>query len=117
MKYFSLLAIAAACTGEPDVSVHESALEVVNCNVPGACPEVVLWGDPEATIGNYHGFADPTLIRHPLLADRMWLAYSWPHVRSVSGVLVPAVDAHLARSDNGGQTFVYTSTLWNAFPL
>lgn len=105
---------ALVCTDPPPAITH--------CDTPGACPRVVLWGDPEAQSGLFHGFADPALLRDPVVQSRIWLTYSYPHARLLlqgNGSIVPvaAVETHLARSDNGGQTFVYDSDLWQSFDL
>ncbi len=105
---------AMACTYPPPAITH--------CDIPGACPRVVLWGDEEARSGSFHGFADPALLRDPVVQNRIWLTYSYPHARLLlqgDGSVVPvaAVETHLARSDNGGLTFVYDADLWPSLDL
>jgi len=94
---------------------------VVDCS--GArCPAIVVTGDPPAAnAGTFKGHADPTVVHDPAVAERVWLAYSWPHVvpgRAPDGapVLMAAVSTHLARSDDGGRTFSYVAAPWPAVP-
>lgn len=58
----------------------------------------------------FSGYADPSLTRD---ADGgLWMAYSWPHLRPSGAGQVAAIDAHLARSIDGGETWQFAQTLW-----
>lgn len=92
----------------------------------GRCPQVVVAGDPTATIPEYgpapfHGFADPSLRLDPRTGT-LWLSYSWVSTSVARGIFPgrPIVDIgvsiHLARSDDGGQHFRYVRSLWSATP-
>ena len=92
----------------------------VDCDSLGNCPVITVAGDPAwSGPGTFNGHADPTIIHDPVVADRMWLAYSWPHVvlgtdPGGSVVAMAAVENHLSRSDDGGETFSFVSDLWPA---
>jgi hypothetical protein len=64
----------------------------------------------------FRGFADPSIRKDPD-SHRLWMAYSWPHVQpapsSETGI-VGVVDIHLARSEDGGDTWLYDDPLWTS---
>lgn len=72
-----------------------------------ACPEFTINGDPPDT-SVFRGYADPS-VRKDHNSNRIWLAYSWPHVTSAA-----KVDIHLAHSDDEGKTFVFDKVLYQA---
>lgn len=122
-RSLSLIALAAAGCGKGATSSTcvdaTVAGPVIDCG--GArCPVIAIAGDaPAATPGTFHGYADPTIAHDPAAAQRVWLAYSWPHLvpgrePNGSGVLMAAVSTHLARSDDAGGTFSYAGELWPA---
>lgn len=90
------------------------------------CPQVVIAGDPSATIPRYgpapfRGDADPSLRLDPRTGT-LWLSYSWVSTSAARGIFPwhPIVDIgvsiHLARSDDGGRHFHYVRSLWSAAP-
>lgn len=89
--------------------------------LPEACPEIVIAGDPAFTLPDgsespFHGFADPTVRRDPL-SERLWMAYSWPHLHfEGGGRWAVGVESHLAHSDDGGSTWVFDAILWPSAP-
>ena len=92
----------------------------IDCSVAGRCTAIAFAGDAIATNpGTFRGFADPSLTHDAATANRLWLAYSWPHAvsgRAVDGsaVQMAAVETHFARSDDGGANFSYVGILWPA---
>ncbi|MCD4748620.1 MAG: glycoside hydrolase [Thermoanaerobaculales bacterium] len=89
--------------------------------VGSRCPEFVPLGDAADHLPGYgpspfRGFADPSIREDPD-TGRLWMAYSWPHVKvapmSTVGV-VGVVDIHLAHSDDSGATWLYDGSLWSA---
>jgi len=120
-----LALLAAGCgTGDGTSATcvdSTAATPMVDCG--GArCSAIAITGDaPAGNPGSFRGYADPAIAHDPVAAQRVWLAYSWPHLvpgRALdgSGVLMAAVSTHLARSDDGGGTFSYVSELWRAIP-
>lgn len=116
---------ATACGGQggsPSPCVDPPAsIPAVACD-GGRCPAITVAGDgPAGNPGTFRGYADPTIAHDPLAPQRVWLAYSWPHLvpgraPGGAGVLMAAVATHLARSDDGGRSFSYAGELWPAIP-
>lgn len=87
------------------------------CDVNLECPEILIEGDPIATLGDepafFRGYGDPMLQYDPETAV-LWLGYSWLDV-VISDYTVPiwnfGVRTHLARSQDNGQTFQFVSVL------
>jgi hypothetical protein len=88
------------------------------CNWDSSCPEITVAGDPLATLGGgpspYRGYGDPSLERDPMTGT-IWMTYSWLELLVSSPGPPPVADfgveTHLARSDDGGQTFTFARTL------
>ena len=121
-----LLALLAAGCGKGD-STSSSCVDPAAAPPPvdcgGArCSAIAIAGDaPAGNPGTFRGYADPAIAHEPVAAQRVWLAYSWPHLvpgraPDGSGVLMAAVSTHLARSDDAGGTFAYVGELWPAVP-
>ncbi len=120
------VALLAAGCGKGDgtgASCVDSTAATPTVDCGGArCAAIAIAGDaPAGNPGTFRGYADPAIAHDPVAAQRMWLAYSWPHLvpgRALdgSGVLMAAVSTHLARSDDGGATFSFVSELWRAIP-
>ncbi len=87
-----------------------------------ACPLISPLGDPPDRFANgqpsnFSGYADPTVRKDPS-SNRLWMAYSWPRVHTVSASEhPPGVDIHLAASDDGGASWVFQQTLWASSPV
>lgn len=84
-----------------------------------SCPELSIPPDAPSTVPGmplspFRGFADPSIRRDPA-SGRLWVAYSWPHLRVIPGTGTSAVvDIHLAHSDDGGATWTYDQPLWTS---
>ena len=95
----------------------------VDCDLSGECPQLWIPNDPPSVgPGTFHGYADSSLLHDPEVEDRLWLAYSWLDIITGSDVNGDPVDlavvsSHLARSDDGGQTFSFVEELYPAIPL
>jgi hypothetical protein len=117
--FIALTLLVSACGGGGGTGA--SPPPETDCSISGNCTAIAIAGDPPASNpGTFRGYADPNIAHDPAVADRLWLAYSWPHV--VSGhapggaaVQMGAVETHLARSDDGGVGFSYIGTLWPDF--
>lgn len=133
MRYLLGLALVGCGGGSdatPDGSVDAPELDAAicapvsptptNCDAAGTCPASTIANDaPFTGPGPFHGHADPTLLRDPADANRMWLGYSWPHVVQGTApggatVLMAAVENHLAVSNDNGATFTFVRDLWPA---
>jgi len=95
--------------------------ETVDCQQPQNCPPISIAGEAPFSSINFSGFADPSLAHDPENTQRIWLAYSWPHIvpgRALDGsrVQMAAVSSHLARSDDGGRSFTFVKELYAAIP-
>ena len=126
MGRFGWLTLVAVATGgcgpgatEPACVDATAVPPVIACG-GDACAAIPIAGDaPAANPGTFRGYADPTIAHDPVNPQRVWLAYSWPHVvggRAPGGdvVLMAAVGTHLARSGDGGRTFAYVGEPWPA---
>jgi hypothetical protein len=106
---------SAPAPGEP-ITFH--------CAFDAGCPEVIVSGDPFATIGvspaPFRGYGDPSLERDPDTGD-VWLSYSWLDVLVSDPGPPPVVDfgvrTHLARSTDGGQTFTFVRAINATSPI
>lgn len=100
--------------------VLPSAPAVIDCTA-GACDAIAVPGDPIPSQG-FRGYADPSLRKDPG-GPRIWLGYSFPRpVQTVDAAgkptVVTLVETHLASSNDGGQSFAFTGTLFpNVGPM
>lgn len=99
----------------PPATIPHAATDCVE----EACPEIVVQGDPPATLPGgaaspLRGIADPSIRRDPA-SDGLWMAYSWPSIH-VDGdrSRTTRVETHLARSGDGGATWQAAGPLWMA---
>ena len=84
------------------------------CHWDATCPEVIIAGDPYATLGGgpapFRGYGDPSIERDPATGT-LWMSYSWLDVLVTSFTPPPVFDfgvrTHLARSDDNGATWTY----------
>ena len=120
---FAFLAAGCGNGGSTSATCVDSPAAPPTIDCGGArCSALAIAGDaPAGNPGTFRGYADPAIAHDPVAAQRVWLAYSWPHLvpgraPDGSGVLMAAVSTHLARSDDGGVTFSYGSELWPAIP-
>jgi len=101
-------------TGEKFVELAAVDPPTFHCASDATCPEVLIAGDPHATIGGnpapFRGYGDPSLERDPDTGT-LWLSYSWLDVLISSPGPPPVFDfgvrTHLARSDDNGATFSF----------
>ena len=82
-----------------------------HCAKDNSCPEVMIQGDPFATLGAgaapFRGYGDPSLEYDPDNAV-LWLTYSWLDVLTTPPDIVDfGVRTHLARSTDQGATFSF----------
>jgi len=85
-----------------------------HCALDATCPEILVAGDPHATIGAspapFRGYGDPSLELDPDTGT-LWLSYSWLDVLVSDPGPPPVIDfgvrTHLAKSDDGGATFTF----------
>jgi hypothetical protein len=85
-----------------------------HCAIDASCPEITVAGDPPAMLGGspapFRGYGDPSIERDPATGT-LWMTYSWLDVLVTSPGPPPIIDfgvrTHLARSDNGGASWIY----------
>lgn len=99
----------------------ECGSPIVDCGAGGCAAIAVIGDEPATTPGRFKGFADPSLAGDPTVPNRIWFAYSWPHIvggmtPDSSPVQMAAVSTHLARSDDGGAAFTFVNELWPGIP-
>lgn len=105
-----------AATG--DGCVSDASVPRVDCTANNAsCPALEPGGDNFAPDGSasFHGGADPSVRQDPT-SQRIWLAYSYPHVQTTTGAdggpqASFVSESHLAYSDDFGQTFIYDTAI------
>lgn len=98
--------------GGPPVAAADPT--TFHCALDSACPEVMVAGDPFATLGGgpapFRGYGDPSLEYDPSTGT-LWMSYSWLNVLVTSPGPPPVIDfgvhTHLARSDDGGASFTF----------
>ena len=89
-----------------------------HCSLDETCPEVMVAGDPFATLGAgqapFRGYGDPSLEADPE-SGTLWLSYSWLDVLVSDPGPPPVIDfgvrTHLARSDDNGASFTFVKPL------
>jgi len=106
-------------------SASADALPVTfHCQLDASCPEVIVAGDPFATLGTgpapFRGYGDPSLELDPSTGT-LWLSYSWLDVLVSDPGPPPVIDfgvrTHLARSDDGGASFTFVRSVNETVPL
>jgi hypothetical protein len=98
--------------------VTRAAPLTFHCSLDPSCPEILVNGDPYATIGGnpspFRGYGDPSLERDPDTGT-LWLSYSWLNVLVTnpgpSQLVDFGVETHLARSDDGGGSFDFVESV------
>lgn len=118
--WLAALAVVVGFASTLAVSVSaEASTPAVDCTASSrSCPEVTIAGDSPATLADgrrspVHGYADPALRKDPA-RDRIWMAYSWPHLTTGAQGRAVTVDNHLAHSDDGGATWTFDRPLWTS---
>ena len=118
--------VSAATSTPGTAAAAPAAGEVItfHCAFDSTCPEVMVSGDPYATLGGgpapYRGYGDPSLEFDPDTGD-LWLSYSWLDVLVSEPGPPPVADfgvrTHLARSSDGGQTFTFVRAVNQTSPI
>ena len=121
----TLVALAAASAlllgaalGRAPAAPGTAAPLTFHCHLDSSCPEVMVAGDPFATLGGdpapFRGYGDPSLEYDPA-TGALWLSYSWLDVLVSDPGPPPQVDfgvrTHLARSDDGGASFSFVEAV------
>lgn len=99
--------------------------------VGSACPSIEIIGDtvsilPGGEPSPFSGYADPSIRRDPISGE-IWMAYSWPNLAIAGNTekrrlfrrnrnVVPGVDIHLAKSQDGGRSWRFVRKLWSSVP-
>ena len=109
---------ASAGSTAPDASAISDPVPAAPitfyCAFDASCPEILVVGDPHATLGGspapFRGYGDPSLELDPDTGT-LWLSYTWLDVLISDPGPPPVIDfgvrTHLARSDDGGATFTF----------
>jgi hypothetical protein len=108
----------AATTNLPPVVNPPPGPVQFHCSKDSSCPEVMVAGDPFAEVNMvpdpFRGYGDPSL-EYDAATGTLWMTYSWLNIQ-ISNPGPPAVfdlgvRTHLARSDDGGNTFTFVRTV------
>jgi hypothetical protein len=114
--FLAFLALTAT-EQSPPPPAHAAPL-TFHCRLDSSCPEVLVSGDPYATIGGnpspFRGYGDPSLEQDPATGT-VWLSYSWLDVLVTnpgpSQLIDFGVETHLARSDDNGASFTFVEAV------
>ena len=121
--------LASACGGDaptvrspPETPASNRPITPLSLDCVAAhssCATLVPVGDaayvlPNGGLANARGFADPSLRRDPATGT-LWMAYSWPAMSFQSSTQAAVtVNNHLARSVDGGATWLFVRELWTS---
>jgi hypothetical protein len=91
-----------------------------HCTLDSTCPEVMVAGDPYATIGGnpapFRGYGDPSLEYDPATST-LWMSYSWLDVLVTNPGPSQQIDfgvrTHLAKSTDAGASFTFVQATNN----
>ena len=123
MILFLIFGFSACSEGNGDTVNTNQSAPSIDCSATGECPQLTIVGDPPSIgMGTFHGHADSTLMLDPQASDRLWLAYSWLNITAGvdpdgTPVSMATVASHLARSDDGGLSFVFVDELYPSLPM
>ena len=96
--------------GHETPSATAQGVPTFHCAMDDSCPEILIDGDPHATIGAapspFRGYGDPSLEYDPD-TETLWLSYSWLDVLVHEGNINFAVRTHLAQSTDSGDSFQF----------
>ena len=112
--------LLAGCGGSPDSSAADPPLLAVDCSRGTTnCSKLTIAGSVASTTATFTGFADPALHHDPAHPSRVWMLYSHLSGRPATNaggaaVGVPHVATRLARSDNGGASWVHEAIVWDS---
>jgi hypothetical protein len=118
MKTIARITAAATCFVAFALSA-EGDYPTVDCvSTSAACRPITIQGDPPFRLPNgataaFSGYADPCVRKDPR-SGVLWLGYSWPHALVKAGARSPAVEIHLARSDDEGRSWRFVKALMPA---
>jgi len=110
--------LLGAAPGDAAAAPASDAPLTFHCHLDSTCPEVMVAGDPYATLGGnavpFRGYGDPSL-EYDTATGALWLSYSWLDVL-VSDPGPPSqidfgVRTHLARSDDSGASFSFVKSV------
>ncbi len=108
----------AATTNQPPVLNPSPGPVQFHCSKDASCSEVMVAGDPFAAVNMvpdaFRGYGDPSL-EYDAATGTLWMAYSWLNVQISNPGPPPVFDlgvrTHLARSDDGGNTFTFVRSV------
>jgi len=110
--------LLGAAPGDAAAAPRTDAPLSFHCHLDSSCPEMMVGGDPFATLGAdpapFRGYGDPSLDYDPA-TGALWLSYSWLDVLVSDPGPPPQIDfgvrTHLARSDDGGTSFSFVKSV------
>ena len=103
----------------PDKSSSEPI--TFDCVSGSGAEEFIVTGDPYNTFTPtgylpFNGYADPSIRKEPN-SNRIWLAYSFPHIKQSDNNYVPSVAIHLAKSEDLGNTWSFVKNLFEPISM
>jgi len=125
-RLFLIIAVfsIAACgggssyTAVPPVVTPPPGPVQFHCSKDSSCPEVMVAGDPFSELNMvpdpFRGYGDPSL-EYDAATGTLWMTYSWLNIQISDPGPPPVFDlgvrTHLARSDDGGNTFTFVRSV------
>lgn len=92
-----------------------------DCVSGSGAEEFIVTGDPYNTFTPtgylpFNGYADPSIRQEPN-STRIWVAYSFPHIKQSGNYYIPSVAIHLAKSEDSGNTWSFVKNLFEPISL
>lgn len=97
---------------QPEELPETTVLDCLNSN----CQELLVQGDQYQSNPDFYGYADPSIRKDPQ-SGTLWLAYSFPHYKTIDATPVPSVAIHLAQSIDNGNNWIFVKKLFEPIPM
>jgi hypothetical protein len=118
-----LFSFIVSCNKEEDSQPNTPPTTPItfDCVAGSGAEEFIVTGDPYNTFTPsgylpFSGYADPSIRKEPN-SNRIWLAYSFPHIKQAGNNYVPSVAIHLAKSDDLGNNWLFVKNLFEPISM